>query len=219
MPKAAESTLINVLLERKGQTFADEAGIDVARNSPDALFQHLCMSMLLSARISYRNALQATRALLDAGLKTPQRMAQATWQERVDVITWHGYKRYDERTSTMLGKTAQQLLDAYQGDLRKLRDEADHSVQQEHRLLQAFDGIGAVGADIFLREVQTVWDEAYPYADKKVLEAAGRVGLPRDPKRLASLAPQRDFPRLTAALIRSRLDKEDAAIREQAAAR
>jgi hypothetical protein len=67
--------------------------------------------------------------------------------------------------------------------------------------------------------VQTVWDEAYPYADKKVLEAAGRVGLPRDPKRLASLAPQRDFPRLTAALIRSRLDKEDAAIREQAAAR
>ena len=28
----------------------------------------------------------------------------------MDVITWHGYKRYDERTSTMLGNTAELVL-------------------------------------------------------------------------------------------------------------
>src|SRR5438552_19144103 len=64
------------------------------------------MSLLLSARISAGNALEATRALIEAGLTTPQKMARATWQRRVDVITWHGYKRYDERTSTMLDDTA-----------------------------------------------------------------------------------------------------------------
>ena len=91
-------------------------------------------------------------------------MAEASWQDRVDVITWHGYKRYDERTSTMLGNTSELLIGKYNGDLRKLRDEAKRDVKREHQLLQQFSGIGPVGADIFLREVQPVWDETYPYA-------------------------------------------------------
>jgi hypothetical protein len=35
----------------------------------------------LSARISAGNALEATRALIEAGLTTPQRMAGASWQQ------------------------------------------------------------------------------------------------------------------------------------------
>src|SRR5262249_24753893 len=158
-------------LERKGRTFVDEVGIDLEKNTPAVLFQHLCMSLLLSARITYGNAVQAARALIDDSLTTPKKMADATWQDRVDVITWHGYKRYDERASTMLGDTAQLVLNKYDGDLRNLREAADRNVKREHELLQEFSGIGPVGADIFLREVQTVWDEAYPYADSKVLRA------------------------------------------------
>src|ERR671934_2577698 len=109
------------LLEERGRTFVDDAGIKLEKNTPAVLFQHLFMSLLLSARISAGNALEATRALIEAGLTTPRKMAAATWQQRVDVITWHGYKRYDERTSTMLGETAALVLDKYQGDLRKLR--------------------------------------------------------------------------------------------------
>lgn len=135
-------------------------------------------------------------------------MADATWQQRVDVITWHGYKRYDERTSTMLGDTAKLVLDKYKGDLRKLRDEARRDVKRERVLLQEFSGIGPVGADIFLREIQLVWDEAYPYADKKVIQAARRLGLPRDPEALSKLVPRKDFARLTAALIRTALEKD-----------
>jgi hypothetical protein len=126
----------------------------------------------------------------------------------VDVITWHGYKRYDERTSTMLGDTAELLLPKYSGDLRALREAAGRDVKREHSLLQDFSGIGPVGADIFLREVQLVWSEAYPFADRKVVQAARRLDMPGDAEALAKLVPRKDFARLTAALIRTALEKD-----------
>src|SRR5438552_6253139 len=110
--------------------------------------------------------------------------------------------------STMLGDTAELLLDKYKGDLRKLRDAAGREVKREHALLQEFSGIGPVGADIFLREVQLVWDEGFPYADKKVLQAARRLHLPGYGEELSKLVPRKDFARLTAALIRTALEKD-----------
>lgn len=203
----SKKDIVEILLERYGQTFAREIGIPVEKNTPAPLFQLLCASLLYSARISADNAARAMKALIEAGLTTPQKMADATWQERVDVITWHGYKRYDERTSSMLGDTAELLLERYRGDLRELRDEAERDVGREHELLQQFKGIGAVGADIFLREVQVAWEEAYPYADEKVLKAARRLDLGGDAQTLARRVDRRNFPRFTAALIR--LDLED----------
>ena len=203
-----QRTLVKVLLDQKGQTFTQAAGIPIEENTPGVLFQHLCMSLLLSARISAGNALEATRALIEAGFTTPHKMASASWQQRVDVITWHGYKRYDERTSTMLGTTASLVLEKYDGDLRQLRQAAGREVKREHALLQEFSGIGPIGADIFLREVQLVWDEVFPYADRKVLQAASRLGLPDDAKDLSTMVARRDFARLTAALIRTALDKQ-----------
>lgn len=208
-----ERALVAALLRRHGCTYAEEAGVRVQANTPSPLFELLNLSMLLSARIAAGNAVEAARALVKAKLTTPRKMAAASWQDRVDVITWHGYKRYDERTSRMLGDTAQMVLDDYRGDLRRLRDEAGQDVKEERRLLQRFKGIGEVGADIFLREVQAVWPEAYPYADPKVLEAAGRLGLPRNAKRLAALVPRARFPQLCAALIRTGLRHDYDAIK------
>lgn len=206
MVKAETKRKVQALLDKYGQTFADEIGIKL-NNTPAPLFQLLYASMLMSARIPAQNAVQAASALIDAGLTTPKAMAEATWQERVDVITWHGYKRYDERTSTMLGDTAQMVLERYGGDLRNLREEAGYDRASEHRLLQQFKGIGQVGADIFLREVQGIWEEVYPFADDRVLQAAARLELGRDPQSLARLVDRQDFARLTAALIRVALGK------------
>jgi endonuclease III len=152
-----------------------------------------------------RSRVKAAKALIEAGLTTPEKMAQASWQDRVDLITWHGYKRYDERTSTMLGKTAELVLDKYKGDLRKLREEAKRQVRREHQLLQQFSGIGPVGADIFLREAQLVWDENYPYADRRVIQSARRLRLGTSAQALPKLVPRKDFARLVAALIRTNL--------------
>src|SRR5436309_13862109 len=74
----SQRTVVKRLLQQKGLTYANEAGIDLEKNTPAVLFQHLYMSLLLSARISAANALEATRALIQAGLATPQKMSQAT---------------------------------------------------------------------------------------------------------------------------------------------
>jgi endonuclease III len=208
--------LVHTLLERHGQTFADEIGIPVEKNQPSPLFQLLVASLLFSARIAAHHAAQAARALIDAGLTTPRKMAAATWQDRVDVITWHGYKRYDESTSTRLGEMADLCLARYGGDLRRLRHEADRDVSQEKALLMEFKGVGPLGADIFLREVQLAWDEVYPYADDRILQVASRLQLPATARGLAELVPRRDLPRLVAALIRVHLEKDYDAITRRA---
>lgn len=82
--------IIDRLLERHGQTYCDELGIDIARNTPSVLFRWLVASILYSARISADNATQAARALTDAGFTTAEKMTEASWQDRVDVLTANG---------------------------------------------------------------------------------------------------------------------------------
>jgi hypothetical protein len=108
----------------------------------------------------------------------------------------------------MLEDTARHLLDAYGGDLRQLRDAANREPASERELLKEFKGIGDVGADIFLREVQRVWAEVRPFFDDRALESARRLQLPDDPQQLARLAPRGDTARLAAALVRSALAED-----------
>lgn len=68
-------------------------------------------------------------------------------------------------------------------------------------------GIGPAGADIFLREVQSVWPEAAPYIDAKALDGA-RLGLPDEPDRLVEQARPAEPAELAAALVRAALDKK-----------
>ena len=137
MANIDQKRVVTTLLDRYGTTYAQEIGIRL-QDKPAPLFQLLYSALMMSARIPVANAVQAAKALGEARLTTPKRMAEASWQDRVDVITWHGYKRYDERTSTMLGNTSELLIGKYNGDLRKLRDEAKHDVKREQQLLQQF---------------------------------------------------------------------------------
>lgn len=196
------------LLDTYGRTYADEAEIRL-RNTPQPLYRLLVLACLLSARIRSETAMATARALADSGLRSPRAMADATWQQRVDVLGRGGYRRYDERTATQLGAGAELLLGTYRGDLRHLRDEAAGNKDELRRLLRQVPGLGPVGADIFLREVQDVWPEAAPYLDGKAQQGARKVGLPSDPEALAGLAG--DDPALfAAALVRVSLDKHAA---------
>ncbi len=199
--------VVRELVAAHGQTFAEEAGIPL-RNTPQPLYRLLVLALLLSARIRGSIALDTARALYEAGLRDPRRMAAADWQERVDALGRGGYRRYDERTATQLGDGAELLTGRWGGDLRRLRDEADSDVAELRRLLREFPGLGPAGADIFLREVQRVWPEVAPYLDNKALSGAQRLGLPKDPDRLVKLAGKTEPAVLAAALVRASLDKE-----------
>ncbi|WP_329042472.1 endonuclease [Streptomyces sp. NBC_00178] len=192
---------LDELLERHGTTYADEAGVRL-RDKPQPLYQLLVLSHLLSARIRAGIAVAAARALFAHRLSTPRRMAGATWQERVDALGEGGYRRYDERTATQLEDEAVLVLDDHGGDLRHLRREADGDRDALSAGLRRFPGIGPAGADIFLREVQTVWPEFAPYFDPKALRGAERLGLPTSPEKLARLAGDRDPALVAAALVR-----------------
>jgi endonuclease III len=211
MARPTENEIAEALLRRHGRTFAQELGIAVEKNTPSQLFRLLCASLLFSTRISANIAVEAARALADRGWTTPEKMAESTWEERAATLNNAGYARYDERTSTMLGETSRTLLDRYKGDLRNLREEANRDPNRERRLLKEFKGIGDVGVDIFFREAQVAWDELFPFADRRALEEARKLGLADDAGELARLAGNRDFPRLVAALVRVRLsgDRDD----------
>jgi len=209
MADARTSQVVAALLERHGRTYAAEAGIDVRRGTPSPLFRLLCLSLLLSARIRADTAVAASRALADRGWTTPKRMAESTWRERTDTLNRAGYARYDESTSRMLGETTQLLLRRYGGDLRALRDAARRDPAAERQLLDEFKGIGEVGVDIFFREVQLLWDEVAPFADKRMLESAERLRLPSSAAGLRKLVPNvTTYTRLSAALVRANLAKD-----------
>jgi endonuclease III len=151
MAAADPHRIIEALLQRYGETYAEALSIDLSQGTPSALFQWLCASLLFSARIRADTALGATRALFREGLTTAEKMASATWEERTRILNRAGYARYDESTSRMLGETSRMILDHYHGDLRNLREAAGRNPQEERRLLEQFKGIGDVGADIFIR--------------------------------------------------------------------
>lgn len=202
MSDIAKHRIVDALIDRHGRTYAEEAGIAL-RNTPAPLYRLLVLSLLLSARIAAPVALAAARALADAGWTTPQKLADSSWEARARTLNRSGYARYDERTATMLADTTELLLDEYGGDLRRLRERSDRDPDAERRALQQFSGVGPVGAAIFSREVQLVWDEMYPFADARALGSATRLGLADDVAGLRrNTTDATELTRLVAALVR-----------------
>src|SRR5205809_1948578 len=148
--------IVSELLVRHGRLYAEDAGIKLA-DRPGPLYQLLVLATLLSAPIPAETAVSAARELFAAGYRSPKAMSQASWQDRVDALGRGHYRRYDERTATMLGDGAELCRKRWRGDLRRLHTHAGGEVRELRGLLMEFPGIGPTGADIFLREVQSVW--------------------------------------------------------------
>ncbi|GAA1520725.1 endonuclease [Brevibacterium permense] len=201
------------LIDAHGRTFAAEAAITL-RDKPAPLWQLLVLSLLLSTRISSDIALASARELFSAKWRTPQRLRASTWQQRVDALGRGGYRRYDESTATRLAEAADLLIDRWDGDLRKLRDEAEGQPGRIARLLQEFTGIGPTGASIFLREVQQVWPSVRPAFDPLVRKGAKTAGLPEQDEKLTALVGDDDLAGLAAALVRLARDPDLAACAE-----
>ena len=208
MARKTKRELTEAILRQFPKSHAEALGVDVRKNTPAPLYQLLIASLLFSSRISANAAENAAKALFKQGWRTPTKMRETRWGERVKVLNRAGYARYDESTARYIGDTTDLLLDSYDGDLRKLREAASRDPGEERKRIKAFKGIGDVGADIFFREVQSVWDEHYPFADRKALAAARKLGLAESPRGLARLVSRKDFPRLLSGLVRLELAGE-----------
>ncbi|KHL10608.1 hypothetical protein CLV56_2048 [Mumia flava] len=198
-------TTVVRLLDRYGRTFSDDAGITL-RDKPSPLWRLLVLSLLLSARISSDIAVASAREVSRAGWRTPARMLDSTWQQRVDALGRGGYRRYDERTATQLADAAQHVRARWYGDLRRMHADAGDDPDALARRLQEVRGIGPAGAAIFLREAQAVWPGLRPYVDDLAVRGARALGLPTTPSRLAALVDGEDLARLVAGCVRAARD-------------
>ena len=199
--------IVRELLDRCGSLYAQDAGIKLA-DRPGPLYQLLVLAILLGAPIPAETGIAAARELFAAGYRSPKAMSEASWQDRVDALGRGHYRRYDERTATMLGDGADLLSAKWHGDLRRLRDQAGGEASAIASMLTEFSGVGPTGASIFLREVQDTWPAVAPYVDARVTSGARRVRLPYDREALARLLADSGQPaRLAAALVRVSLSQ------------
>ncbi len=198
---------VNHLLEKYGETFAEEIGIKL-ENSPSSLFQLFVTANLFSARISSSISVEAAKALFKEGLTSAEKMKNTTWSERVKILNSANYTRYQERTSTFLGEISEKMDKKYNGDLRKLREEANKDPKEIREKLKDFKGMGDVAVDIFYRDAQQIWPELYPFIDKKTKKAAKKFGIKSSAEALESFVTQKDLARLSAALVRMDLNND-----------
>ncbi|TDO12294.1 hypothetical protein EV580_4020 [Mycobacterium sp. BK086] len=192
--------LIRRVRKHAGTTYAAQAGITL-RDAPMPLFQLLVLCMLASKPIDAAVAVRGAEELYKAGLRTPNSVLTAERSTIIKAFSRAHYVRYDESSATRLTDLANRVNDDYRGDLRLLARISKPDVGDAKVLLKQFSGIGETGADIFLREVQDVWPWVRPYFDKRALETAGELGLPRDADKLAALTGRAVAP-LAAALVR-----------------
>ncbi len=205
MAKPSRADLVRALLDQYGTTYAEQAGITL-KDAPSPLYRLLVLCTVLSARISADVGVAAAQALSSAGLRTAKAMRDAAWQRRVNVLGSAGYRRFDERTATMLGEGAELVLERWGGDLRQMR-EASPDVDALRKLLQEVHGIGPLGSAIFCREVQGIWPDVAPFIDDKVTDGARLLGLPTSERGLVALVEPDDLPGLAAACVRVALNK------------
>jgi endonuclease III len=133
--------------------YSKDLGIDL--KEPAGRFKWFVASILFGARISEKIAANTYKQFEVYGLDSPEKIVAAGWDELVRVLDEGGYVRYDFSTATKLLGIMEALQATY-GSLEELYEGAVDTEELKKRL-QAFKGVGAVTAQIFLRELRGVW--------------------------------------------------------------
>ena len=152
--------------------YAEDLGIDLTNSS--GRFKWFLASILFGARISEKIAANTYKTFERSGIDSPENIIAAGWDELVKNLDEGGYVRYDFSTATKLLDIMETLKDKY-GSLENLYSQASDTNDLERRL-QEFKGIGAVTAQIFLRELRGVW-QISPVVSSKAKNVAENLDI------------------------------------------
>ncbi|PYH42811.1 uncharacterized protein BP01DRAFT_124099 [Aspergillus saccharolyticus JOP 1030-1] len=150
------------------------------QGSPDTLLAMVIDAMLKSRPISHDLSQRAVNHLIEVGFHDIQKLSESSWEERAMALKDGGYNRYREQGSTNLGEMANLINDKYEGDLNNLLRKANNDRNKTRQLIKEIKGLGDLGADLFLNNVQSVWPSMAPFIDRRSLETADKVGLGTD---------------------------------------
>lgn len=180
--------------------YSEELGIRLSAGTDDEIFRWFLASRLFGGRISETIATHTYQSFLRHGMTTPEKIIAAGWDFLVNpVMREGGYVRYDESRSSQLLRNCRRLLKDYRGRFSVLHAAAADNADLENRLL-AFNGVGPVTANIFLRELRPYWEKADPEPLPAVKRAAQKLGIDLQRYDRKSVT----FARVEAGLIRLR---------------
>jgi len=129
--------------------------LGIVLTEPAGRFKWFLASILFGARISEKIASNTYKTFERYGIDSMEKIIAAGWDELVKILDEGGYVRYDFSTATKLLDISQTLKDKY-ASLENLYNQSSDTKDLVRRL-QEFKGIGAVTAQIFLRELRGVW--------------------------------------------------------------
>lgn len=152
--------------------YSEDLGIDLT--NPSGRFKWFLASILFGARISDKIAANTYKTFERSGIDSPENIIAAGWDELVKNLDEGGYVRYDFSTATKLLDIMETLKDKY-GSFENLYSQASDTKDLERRL-QEFKGIGAVTAQIFLRELRGVW-QISPVVSSKAKSVAENLDI------------------------------------------
>ncbi|GFF38055.1 hypothetical protein IFM58399_05103 [Aspergillus lentulus] len=216
--KPSESPKVHKIIEEFGRQPLE--GTSLAKEpltaSPETVLAMVLDAMLKSRPISHDLSQRAVDKLIDEGYHDIRRLGESSWEERTKVLQDGGYNRYREQGATNLGDLADFVNGQYDGDLNNLLRKAGNDRKKTRDLIKAIKGLGDLGVDLFLNNVQSVWPSMAPFLDARSLKTAEELGigtdleaiyesLNRDPMRMSRLAN---------GLSHVRLDKKQREVKE-----
>lgn len=133
---------------------ANDLGLDIEKKEKP-LFRWFLASYLFGKRIQQNVARQTWEVFMKRGIDTPQKIANHSWQQLVDILGEGNYRRYDESTARNMLNMSKQLLHEYHGNLLNMYDRCGDP-ESFKKNLQKLKGVGPTTANIFMREAQPV---------------------------------------------------------------
>lgn len=187
---------VSDIVDRFGQLYSEELGIDLDGGREGEVFKWFLASILFGRRIGESVAVNTYRGFEKENVLTPRAILDIGWRKLVIILDAGGYVRYDFSAADNLLKVSEKLLAEY-GSLNRLHERALDPKDLEQRL-QEFRGVGPVTTAIFLREMRHVWPKADPEISPYAILAAEKLKI--NLKKLDRHT--KDFVRLECALLR-----------------
>lgn len=120
--------------------------------SAESLWRVLVVAAMSSGPIRAINAVWGARAMfLHAHWDDPIKLAATDWGDRVLVLNLNGYCRFDEKGAWSLGIMTEQVLDWWDGDLRRALS-MDREVEMQR--ICDLHGCGPTTYDIWVRHLE-----------------------------------------------------------------
>jgi endonuclease III len=146
---------MSIKVRKKKITSAHDLAIDINSGKEEELFKWFLACLLFGKPIQQEIAKRAYTELIKEQLLSPEKVLDAGWDRLVHILDRAHYVRYDFSTATKLLNVSKELLDKY-GTIRSMI-ESSRTAEELGNRLQEFKGVGPKTAEIFLRELKTVW--------------------------------------------------------------